>query len=140
PAAIARLGFGKSAAMHQNSMHQDSTGDNSPSLAPGAILRLVQAVIRTRLRRGLVLTLTTLLTLGAAWYLMPPAEYLPEGEEPKAFSSMIAPPGYNLSEMAEIAKEIRSYLTAEVKADPALFDRGETSMPSLQYYSLSVSV
>lgn len=140
PAAIARLGFGKSAAMHQDGMHQDSTGDNSQSLAPGAILRLVQALIHTRLRRGLVLALTTLLTLGAAWYLMPPAEYLPEGEEPKAFSSMIAPPGYNLSEMAEIAKEIRSYLTAQVNADPALFDRGETSMPSLQYYSLSVSV
>ena len=74
PAAIARLGFGKSAAMHENSMHQDSTGDNSPSLAPGAILRLVQAVIATRLRRGLVLALTTLLTLGAAWYLIPPSE------------------------------------------------------------------
>lgn len=140
PAAIARLGFGKSAAMHQDSMHQHSAQEDSQSLAPGAILRLVQAVIRTRVRCGLVLALTALLTLGAAWYLLPPAEYLPEGEEPKAFSSMIAPPGYNLSEMAEIAKEVRTYLTAQVNADPALFDRGETTMPSLQYYSLSVSV
>lgn len=140
PAAIARLGFGKNAVIHQDGIHQDSAQEDSQSLAPGAILRLVQAVIRTRVRRGLVLSLTALLTLGAAWYLLPPAEYLPEGEEPKAFSSMIAPPGYNLSEMAEIAKEVRTYLTEQVNADPALFDRGETSMPSLQYYALSVSV
>ena len=140
PAAIARLGFGKSAAMHQDSMHQDNAQEDSQSLAPGAILRMVQAVVRTSLRRGLVLALTALLTLGAAWYLLPPAEYLPEGEEPKAFSSMIAPPGYNLSEMAVIAEEVKTYLSAQVNADPALFDRGETTMPSLQYYSLSVSV
>lgn len=122
PAAIARLGFGKNAAMHQDSPHQSSAPEDSQSLAPGAILHLVQAVIRSRARRAVVLALTALLTLGAAWYLLPPAEYLPEGEEPKAFSSMIAPPGYNLSEMAEIAKEVRTYLTAQVNADPALSD------------------
>src|SRR5690606_14051285 len=65
---------------------------------------------------------------------------LPEGEEPKAFSSMIAPPGYNLSEMAGIAAELREYLSAQVERDPADFDRGDTSMPALKYYSLSVSV
>jgi multidrug efflux pump subunit AcrB len=32
-------------------------------------------------------------------YLTPPAEYLPEGEEPKVFARMNAPPGYNLVTM-----------------------------------------
>ncbi|GAB2918049.1 efflux RND transporter permease subunit [Rheinheimera gaetbuli] len=130
PAAIARLGFGPQAVLH-------AAGDK---LAPGALLRLVQAIIASRSSRRITLAVTLLMTLGAGWYLLPPAEYLPEGEEPKAFSSMIAPPGYNLSEMATIAEEIKGYLTAEVNRDPAAFDNGETSMPSLKYYSLSVSV
>lgn len=130
PAAIAKLGFGQSSAMH----------DGEQAEPPGAILRLVQAIISQGLIRRITLVLTVVLTLGAAWYLLPAAEYLPEGEEPKAFSSMIAPPGYNLSEMAGIAEEIKRFLTAQVQADPALFERGETAMPSLKYYSLSVSV
>ncbi|MBU1311720.1 MAG: efflux RND transporter permease subunit [Gammaproteobacteria bacterium] len=129
PAAIARLGFGQ-----QLSAQTDNSG------TPGALLAMVQAIIHSQRSRLLALGVTLLLTLGAGWYLLPPAEYLPEGEEPKAFSSMIAPPGYNLSEMAAIAEEIKAFLTAQVDADPALFDRGETTMPSLKYYSLSVSV
>ncbi|MEH8018793.1 efflux RND transporter permease subunit [Rheinheimera muenzenbergensis] len=129
PAAIARLGFGQ-----QLSAQTDNCS------TPGALLAMVQAIIHSQRSRLFTLAITLLLTLGAGWYLLPPAEYLPEGEEPKAFSSMIAPPGYNLSEMAAIAEEIKAFLTAKVDADPALFDRGETTMPSLKYYSLSVSV
>lgn len=130
PAAIARLGFGKRSAMHQTDAAQ----------APGVLLNMVNGIISSRLSRRVTLVTTVLLTLGAAWFLLPPAEYLPEGEEPKAFSSMIAPPGYNLSEMAGIAAELREYLSAQVERDPADFDRGNTSMPALKYYSLSVSV
>lgn len=127
PSAIARLGFGGNAkAQHNN--------------GPAWVLSLVQTLINKSLFRRLTLLLTLLLTLGAAWLLMPPAEYLPEGEEPKAFSSMIAPPGYNLSEMSGIASEIRTLLSEQVARDPADFDRGLTTMPSLKYYSLSVSV
>ncbi|WP_273023291.1 efflux RND transporter permease subunit [Rheinheimera sp.] len=130
PAAIARLGFGKCSAMQQTDAAQP----------PGILLNMVNGIISSRLRRRVTLLATVLLTLGAAWFLLPPAEYLPEGEEPKAFSSMIAPPGYNLSEMAGIATELREYLSAQVERDPADFDRGDTSMPALKYYSLSVSV
>ncbi|MFT7193731.1 efflux RND transporter permease subunit [Rheinheimera aquimaris] len=130
PAAIARLGFGKRSAMQQTDAVQP----------PGVLLNLVNGIISSRLRRRVTLQATVLLTLGAAWFLLPPAEYLPEGEEPKAFSSMIAPPGYNLSEMAAIATELREYLSAQVERDPADFDRGDTGMPALKYYSLSVSV
>ncbi len=78
--------------------------------------------------------------LGAAYVLMPAAEYLPEGEEPKAFSMMIAPPSYNLSEMQKIGTELRGYFDHFVKADSADFDAGKTNMPPLEYYSMSVSV
>ncbi|MDX1267412.1 MAG: efflux RND transporter permease subunit, partial [Oceanisphaera sp.] len=127
PAAVAKLGFGGSVTAQQ-----DAT--------PGGLLAWVQAIISSPARRRVTLGITVLITLGAAWYLLPPAEYLPEGEEPKAFSSMIAPPGYNLSEMSLIADEIRAKLDAEVNRDPTAFERGETAMPPLKYYALSVSV
>lgn len=78
--------------------------------------------------------------LGAAYTLMPAAEYLPEGEEPKAFSMMIAPPNYNLSEMERIGSELRTYFADYVNADGDAFANGETDMPPLAYYSMSVSI
>jgi multidrug efflux pump subunit AcrB len=134
PPAIARLGF------RSNGISTTPQGDTASPAANGLILSLVAKLLHSTLARRLVLSLTIVLTLGAAWLFMPPAEYLPEGEEPKAFSSMIAPPGYNLSEMAQIAEELKAILTAQVNADPAAFDRGDTAMPPLKYYSLSVSV
>ncbi|SNY60070.1 Multidrug efflux pump subunit AcrB [Arsukibacterium tuosuense] len=128
PAAIARLGFGSGVALTE---HEDK---------PGRLLRGVTRLVSSGKSRLLTLVITLALTVGAGWILLPPAEYLPEGEEPKAFSQMIAPPGYNLSEMSVIADEIKAVLNDAVDADPELFARGETTLPSLQYYSLSVSV
>ncbi|MBE1300654.1 MAG: MMPL family transporter [Alteromonadaceae bacterium] len=70
--------------------------------------------------------------------MMPAAEYLPEGEEPKAFSMMIAPPDYNLSQMQEIGDELRVYFNEFVKED-ATTD-SSNGMPPLNYYMMSVSV
>ncbi|ATD00930.1 efflux RND transporter permease subunit [Pseudoalteromonas spongiae] len=78
--------------------------------------------------------------LGSALWFMPAAEYLPEGEEPKAFSMMIAPPSYNLSEMQKIGKELREYFDGYIHADSADFIAGKETMPPLDYYSMSVSV
>ncbi len=39
------------------------------------------------------------------YFLTPSAEYLPEGEEAKIFTRLLAPPGYNLETMQAIAKQ-----------------------------------
>ncbi|TMO70620.1 efflux RND transporter permease subunit [Pseudoalteromonas aurantia] len=78
--------------------------------------------------------------LGLAYTLMPAAEYLPEGEEPKAFSMMIAPPNYNLSEMEKIGAELRTYFDKHIEADSSDYESGKTDLPPLEYYSMSVSV
>jgi multidrug efflux pump subunit AcrB len=90
-------------------------------------------------RRWQVLGGTLVVAGLALWILTPPAEYLPEGEEPKSFSRMIAPAGYNLSEMEVIAREVMAGLQPHVLADPAAFDAGESDMPPLAYYNLSVN-
>ncbi len=70
--------------------------------------------------------------------LTPPAEYLPEGEEPKLFARMIAPPGYNLSEMSRIGDELEAHFLPYVDDDPARFDSGDAAVPALAYFNLSV--
>ncbi len=71
--------------------------------------------------------------------LTPAAEYLPEGEEPKVFASMNAPPGYNLATMMSIATEIDAYLEEFIGADPASFRAGEAPLPALAYVNMRVT-
>lgn len=71
--------------------------------------------------------------------LTPPAEYLPEGEEPKTFATMIAPPGYNLEEMLRIGEQVEDYLMPFVGDDPERFKRGEREVPAIAYLNLSIS-
>lgn len=129
PSASARLGFGKA-----NNM-PDPEQPPSSSL----ILRWLSALLKTPLRRYSCIAATILLTVGVAAVFLPPAEYLPEGEEPKAFTRMIAPPGYNLAEMEKIGDEVRALLDTAVHADAEAYDRGELPVPPLKYYSLSVN-
>src|SRR5690606_6085814 len=70
--------------------------------------------------------------------LTPPAEYLPEGEEPKTFATMIAPPGYNLTEMSAIADELQHELLPHVRDDSGAYARGETDVPPLAYLNMRV--
>ncbi|WP_286272241.1 efflux RND transporter permease subunit [Thalassotalea hakodatensis] len=104
-------------------------------------LMLANRFTQTKRHARITSAVFIVVILTSAFLLMPAAEYLPEGEEPKAFSSMIAPPSYNLSEMMVIGEEIRAYL------DPFVLDTheekflaGQSEMPPLEYYSMSVSV
>lgn len=78
--------------------------------------------------------------LSSAYLLMPAAAYLPEGEEPKSFSIMTAPPDYNLTEMQKIGDELRGFFTPYVEADPDAFANGEAEFPSLLFYNMRVSI
>jgi len=90
-------------------------------------------------RRRLGCVLGIVAASGAMLYfLTPAAEYLPEGEEPKAFASLSAPPGYNLAAMAEIGEQVEAYFLPFVGDDPARFERGEAPVPALQYLNLRV--
>ncbi len=71
--------------------------------------------------------------------LVPPAEYLPEGEEPKVFASMIAPPGYNLAEMHAVGRVLNEELAPLLEDDPARFERGESAYPALATMNIGIS-
>ncbi|MFE8071882.1 efflux RND transporter permease subunit [Marinobacteraceae bacterium S3BR75-40.1] len=71
--------------------------------------------------------------------LTPPASYLPEGEEPKTFARMNAPPGYNLETMTDIGMELQDYFMPFVGDDPSRYERGETEVPAMKYLNLGIS-
>lgn len=102
-------------------------------------LRFVSIFIKDKTRATLTVTIFTIGTLGMAYIFMPAAEYLPEGEEPKAFSMMIAPPSYNLSAMKKIGEELRTEFEQYINVTNERFEHGETDMPALSYYQMSVS-
>ena len=103
-----------------------------------ATLKLVHSTIATPTRRFACIAITSLLSLAVIWLMTPAAEYLPEGEEPKVFAAMNAPPGYNLAAMEKIGTEVEAWLLPHVNADPSLFDRGETDVPAVLYMTLRI--
>ena len=102
------------------------------------IVTAVSWMIATRKRQFAVLAFVA----GTSWaimaFLTPAAEYLPEGEEPKLFASMSPPTGYNLETMKEIGDDVQDYFMPFLDHDPAQFDRGETDVPAMAYFNLSI--
>jgi multidrug efflux pump subunit AcrB len=127
PAAIARLGFsGRAAERRDGRIHQ-------------GLLDRIGAMLESPTRRRFAALGIPAVLLGLVTLLMPPAEYLPEGEEPKVFASMIAPPGYNLAEMRRIAATLNAEFAPLLEDDPDRFARGESAFPALATLNLNVS-
>jgi multidrug efflux pump subunit AcrB len=99
---------------------------------------MVAWMISTRVRRAGVITLVIGSCTAIIVYLTPPAEYLPEGEEPKMFANLAPPTGYNLDTMTLIGDEIQDYMLPFLEHDPGQFQRGESEMPALLYLTVSV--
>ncbi len=127
PTASARLSFGSENRSHEEGHVRER------------LLRWIDSLLESPRRRTATIAVTVLASLGIVLLLTPPAEYLPEGEEPKAFAFMSAPPGYNLETMAEIGLEIQDHLMQALRADPAAFDRGEFDVPPVRYLSIGIS-
>lgn len=127
PATIARLGFAGRA------------GEDRSGRPTARILDAVDALVGSALaRRAVAIGLpAALLALVAA--LLPPAEYLPEGEEPKVFARMIPPPGYNLAEMERIGATLNAEIAQLLEDDPGAFGRGDSRIPALATANLNVS-
>jgi multidrug efflux pump subunit AcrB len=113
-------------------------GLNSPNKKDnhksGLLMPMIQFLDGNMASRLIIILVVPILTLGIAWHFMPAAEYLPEGEEPKAFTTMTSPPGYNIDEMKIIGDEIRLHLSQSLNADPNLYDQQQLELPALKYY------
>jgi len=118
-------------------------GDSKDAHAHGAFIRTVMAGVRwlvaTWPRRLLGFGVPLAGTLAILVLLTPPGEYLPEGEEAKTFSIMIAPPGYNFPAMAAIADEVHEVVLPHIQSDGMAFEAGETEFPPIGWFLMSVN-
>ncbi len=126
PTASARLEFGGGEARATSAILRDR------------IVGAVERMITSPRRRMLTISSTVLASFAVIFFLTPAAEYLPEGEEPKIFARMNAPPGYNLETMQEIALDVQAYFLEFVGADPRAFTDGKTDVPPIRYLNLGV--
>lgn len=101
-----------------------------------AIIGSVHWIVDGNMRRLAAMAGVIFITGLILFELTPPAEYLPEGEEPKSFTSMIAPAGYNLDEMTTFADDLHEYLLPHVDAEIGEYDKGNAEMPALSYLVL----
>ncbi len=63
-----------------------------------------------RLRRLTVMAAVVGLAVSLTWWLMPSAEYLPNGNQNFIFGFIMPPPGYNLDQVVRDGKEIEAQL------------------------------
>lgn len=134
PALAARLDF------------RTRVDDDRPAAENGPQGRVARAamagvswLLATHLRRLGAIGGSLLAGGAIALLLTPPAEYLPEGEEPKTFASMSAPPGYNLREMDTLARQVEAHFLPHLRADRSAFAEGRTEVPPIAYLNLGVS-
>ena len=126
PTASAHFGIG------------DKGGDpDQPHRLHTAVLGAVARFIDTPRRRAATIGGAVAASVAVILLLTPPAEYLPEGEEAKAFVFTSAPPGYNLQTMADILLELQDRFLPHLNADPGPFERGETDIPPIKYFNAS---
>ncbi len=102
------------------------------------IVGAVEWIISGKARQIGVISIVIAISSATILFLTPPAEYLPEGEEPKAFANLNSPPGYNLKTMAGIGLELQKYFAPYLNDDPEMFERGETKVPAMAYFNLSI--
>jgi multidrug efflux pump subunit AcrB len=130
PAATARLNFAPRAL---------KGADPAPAPFKQSFIALVHWLVATARRRTVFIVGTIAFTGTALFVLTPPAEYLPEGEEAKTFARMIAPPGYSLEAMKEVAAKVEAKFVPQVNADPADYAAGRTDVPPLNRFLLIVN-
>ena len=132
PTAAARVNYDKPPVQHTSIWHPQNLGRRWAEVTTATVAWIIGAARR----RYATIGITLVASLGIMLFLTPPAEYLPEGEEPKVFATMSAPPGYNLQSMAEIADELREYFVPFVDHEPEQFARGETDVPAMLYVNM----
>ncbi|GAB5450242.1 MAG: efflux RND transporter permease subunit [Halioglobus sp.] len=116
-----------------------SGGSKPGSTLHARTLRAVERILASSRSRAICIALAVLVSAAVIWLLTPPAEYLPEGEEPKIFAIMNAPPGYNLEAMQAIARDVDAYLEPHLNAPRDAYARGDTPVPPLLYNNTRVN-
>ena len=130
PTAVANIGLGDADVGRDTGIAARITA---------SVMRRINYLLEGKKRQRNTIGVTLGLSAFIFFVLTPSASYLPEGEEPKSFIFMNAPPGYSASAMAEIGRELGESLRRHVGEDPRRFERGEADTPALEYLLMWIS-
>ncbi|CAO3379124.1 efflux RND transporter permease subunit [Azospirillum argentinense] len=89
----------------------------------------VRWMLRSARRELAILAVSAAAMVAVMLTMVPPAEYLPEGEEATVFSFMAAPPGHSMDAMQEVWRRIDPLLSRQVGAADT---DAETGIPPLR--------
>nr|WP_197911914.1 efflux RND transporter permease subunit [Kineobactrum salinum] len=112
--------------------------DQSPPWQTWVTDRIGWLMATTR-RRCITIVTAFAISIAIVVLLTPEAEYLPEGEEARAFAFMTPPPGYNMATMEDIGLELQQYFTPHLGADPDDFAGGQSDVPALKFFNLFIA-
>ena len=101
------------------SLHSDRIGD---------FIYWMSGSVRWRV--GIVLGITTV-AMGMTWFLLPKAEYLPEGNRNLVIGIVLPPPGYNIEESIRMGKTIERVLAPYWEAEPGSLEEATLDGPSI---------
>jgi HAE1 family hydrophobic/amphiphilic exporter-1 len=90
------------------------------------LMALSDLGLKTNLSRTFIVVSFTSVSIALTWLLMPPAEYLPQGNRNLILNILIPPPGYSVDKM----KEIGGYVYNEV--EPYLKEDGKDGIPQIK--------
>ncbi len=96
-----------------------------------ALAKSVGQICRRPLLSGGVVVGLTLLSIALAWFLMPKAEYLPEGNRNLVLGILLPPPGYNLEEIRRIGEGIEADLRPYWEKDDNSPKAGDPEGPAI---------
>jgi HAE1 family hydrophobic/amphiphilic exporter-1 len=110
--------------------------DAEPTGFTAAVGRMIYRICGSTLARLSIIALLTGVSVTGTILLMPPADYLPQGNRNLVFGLVIPPPGYNIGQMNEMAlrieQTIRPFWEAGfLKNDPAAYEQALAELPGV---------
>ncbi len=112
PTAASRWLHGRGTRDSRSGRLLDSFFGAAPVLQRGVdgVAEVVYRLTRTRWLRVAIVALFTGASIGGAYLLMPPTDYLPKGNQNLVFGIMLKPPGYSLEQERSLADRMEATL------------------------------
>lgn len=90
------------------------------------LMKLSHASLKNAFTRTVTIVVLTVFSLGLASWLMPSAEYLPQGNRNLILNILIPPPGYSVEKLKELGRHIFK------EAEPYFKEDGKDGIPKIR--------
>ncbi len=115
---------------------RDNNGIAKRSWIADKIADLVHWLCGSTLARLAIVTVLTAASLFGTYMLLPPLDYLPQGNRNLVFGLIIPPPGYNLDQLSEIGRRIEEtmspyYEAGKLEPGTPEHDAAQAALPSV---------